>query len=500
MEVLHELIANMSMAERSYFKRYALKLSDDSSTNYVQLFDAVAAQEEYDEAALKKKFATKKFVSQFSVAKAYLYKTVIKALKNFYEESNVQFQLKNLQLEFTLLIDKGIYPQALRVTERGIALSKEYELYSELLEFLSAKLYLLMNDYGISDMKESVESILAEQKKAAERAQNLLAYENLYHQQHQLNKRVYQLRQPEHVEEYNIIFNNVLLKEKSKAISQRALYYFHFIRSIHFSVNDNRKEFLTEAKFLIALCFESKHFEDYDLRSCMNALNLLLEASYFNADWKTMNSALLKLKNLPVKSERDKMAQFIYYSRFGLIFFDQKKNTKAKIDLIAESWKSIHRFERKIPYHIRISLLVTYSSALIETGEYERALDWIELYRQNKKEDRVRYDVQSILHLLQLIAHYELKNYLLVKNIVPNIARFIRKNGQQSKFEKVMLSFFGKLTSSKIVSDKIFAETLNELNKLKEGDILNRNRTLHDIFRTFIESKKKGKPYHFVCK
>ena len=67
------------MAEKSYFKRYASKLSDDSSTNYVQLLDAIAAQEEYEEPALKKKFAKEKFVKQFSVAKTYLYKSIIKA-------------------------------------------------------------------------------------------------------------------------------------------------------------------------------------------------------------------------------------------------------------------------------------------------------------------------------------------------------------------------------------------------------------------------------------
>lgn len=496
MDVLHELIRSMSMAERSYFKRYASKLGDDSSTNYIQLFDAIALQEEYQEAALKKKFAKEKFVRQFSVAKTYLYKTIIKALRNFYEESNVLSQLKNLQLELSVLMDKGIYTQAHKVIQRGVALAKEFEMFSDLNEFLAAELYLLMNNYEPAGKTRTVEFIIQEHREAGLRAQNLVEFENLYQQQHRLNKSVYQLRDEKQLEQYTLIFNNPLLNHPRQALSSRALYCFHFIRSLHFSVTDKRKDFLSETQKLVSVCFASRHFKQYDLRGCMNALNLLLEASFFNADWKTMNDALKKLKELSVRTERDKMAQFIYYSRFGLIYFDQQKNEKAKRALIDESWKNIQRFEKKIPYHIRVSTMVTYSSALIEMGEYTRALDWIELYRQGKKEDEARFDVQSILMMLQLIAHYELNNLLLVKNIVPNISRFIRKVGQQSKFEKVVLSFFNKLTSSKAVTGKVFEETLNELNALREGDVLSRNRTMHDIFRVFIESKKQKKKYH----
>ena len=393
-------------------------------------------------------------------------------------------------------MDKGIYRQAHKVIQRGLTLAYEFEMFSDLNEFLTAELYLLMNNYELSTAARNGDTIVKEHAELWRKTRNLTEFETLYQQQHRLNKAVYQIRDENQLKQYTDIFNNSLLKVKANALSSRSLYYFHFIRALHFSVTDKRKEFLSESKELVAVCFSSKQFKEFDLRGCMNALNLLLEASYFNADWKTMNYALKKLKELTVKSYRDKMAQFIYYSRFGLIYFDQQKNEKAKRALIEESWKNILRFEKKIPYHIRVSLMVTYSSALMEMGEYAKALDWIELYRQGKKENETRFDVQSILLLMQLIAHYELGNLLLVKNIVPNISRFIRKVGQQSAFEKIVLSFFNKLTSSKTVAQKVFEETLMELNALTEGDILNRNRTVHDIFKVFIESKMKGKKYH----
>lgn len=496
MDILYELIANMSMAERSYFKRYAGKLTDNGSTNYIHLFDAIAAQSYYDESALKKKFARQKFVKQFSVAKTYLYKAIIKSLKNFNEEAGAQWQLRALQQELAVLLEKGLHAQANKVIEKGIKLSSNYELFSELDSFLNARVYLIMHGYCPVTDKDNVDAVMVKRRKVSAQMDNLLAFENLYQQQHQLNKAVYQVRDGSHLKQYELIFSNPLLDSKNKTLSVRAAYYFHFIRALHFSVTDRRIEFFGEAKQLVKVCLGHPHFTMFDVRSTMNALNLLLESAYFNADWGQMNKALQQLKQLIVKTERDKIAQFIYYSRFGLIYFDQKKDTKAKVKLIEEAWVMMQKYEQKIPYHIRVNVIVTYASAFLEMGEYSKALDWIELYRQGKKQDEARFDSQSILLMMQLIAHYELNNHLLVKNIVPNIARFIRKVGQQGNFEKALLAFFNKLTSSKLAAGKIFEETLAALNALNTGDILNRNRTMHDIFKAFIESKKAKKPYH----
>lgn len=497
MDVLHELIASLSVAEKSYFKRYAAKLSDEaSSTHYIQLFDAISAQKDYDEAQLKRKFAREKFVKQFSVAKNYLYKAIIKALRNFYEEANPQQQVKHLLLELNILMDKGIYEQAYKVIQKGILIAEEYELFSDENEFLSKELYLLMNSYRQQQEGRTVETIVDAQRHLTRRMENLVEYESLYQQQHTLVTGNYQMRSEEQLNKANEVIVHSLLRRTENALSAQAKYYHFYIHALHCSVIDKRKEFLNSARLLVAHCRSSKRYYGLDLRSYMNALNLLLEACYFNAAWKDMKIALDELQMLPAKSDRDKTARFIYYSRFGLIYMDMMKDTKGKRLLIEEAWQTVRKLEQRIPFHIRISLLVTFSSALMEMGEYAKALDWISLYTQKKKSDESRYDVQSILLMMQLISHYELGDLLLVKNIVPNIARFIRKVGQQSNFEKVALSFFAKITSSKEVTTKVFEETLRELNALKEGDILHRNRTLHDIFRMFIESKKLGKKYH----
>lgn len=486
----------MSMAERSYFKRYASKLTDHETTNYIQLFDAVAAQTEYDEAALKKKFSKEKFVKQFSVAKNYLTKAILKSLRNFHEESNPAYQSKALVLELSILMDKGIYEHSLKVIKKGAELASRYELYQDKSEFLSKEIYLLMN-HAAQNTSRTIQLVLKEQEALNSKIQLLTAFENLYQRQNSVATSSYQIRNESSLKILDEIFNDPLIKnEKYGAEASRISYYHFYIRAIHYSLLDNREFFLREAKRLVAVCNKSEHFSAIDIRSFLNAINLLLEASYFNAEWEEMKKALDQLQQLNVKSERDKIAQFIYYSRFALVYFDQKQNARLKLELMEEAWKTFKKLGNQIPYHVKISLIVTYSSALMEMGKYSNAIDWINLYSQNKKEDQVRYDVQSILLMFQLIAHFELNNILLVKNLIPNISRYIKSVGQLSNFEKVVISFFKKLTSSKTLPPQIFDETLNALNMLKQGDILNRNRATHDIFRNFIIQKKNGKKYH----
>ena len=62
------------------------------------LFDAIAGQDEYDEEELKRRFRNEKFVRQFSVAKNYLYRLVMKSLRQFHAEETVESRLQVITL------------------------------------------------------------------------------------------------------------------------------------------------------------------------------------------------------------------------------------------------------------------------------------------------------------------------------------------------------------------------------------------------------------------
>ena len=55
-EDLHKLIKSLSQSEKRFFKIYASRHVIGEQNNYVQLFDAIANQKNYNEKAIKEKF------------------------------------------------------------------------------------------------------------------------------------------------------------------------------------------------------------------------------------------------------------------------------------------------------------------------------------------------------------------------------------------------------------------------------------------------------------
>ena len=66
---LFDLIKSLTPNEKSYFKKNAYKQEKGGKNPYLQLFDAIDKQAEYDESKLLRKFAKHKMSKQFSTAK-----------------------------------------------------------------------------------------------------------------------------------------------------------------------------------------------------------------------------------------------------------------------------------------------------------------------------------------------------------------------------------------------------------------------------------------------
>src|SRR5688572_25646962 len=88
------LIKSLSKSEKRYFKLFADNGKSDS--NYLQLFEAIDKQEEFDEDAIRKKFKGKAFTAQLHVAKIYLSELILKSLRNFHANDSVNGQVLDL--------------------------------------------------------------------------------------------------------------------------------------------------------------------------------------------------------------------------------------------------------------------------------------------------------------------------------------------------------------------------------------------------------------------
>ena len=123
---LHRLIRSLTPAEKRYFKLFSSQ--QGKRKNYVDLFDALAAQQEYDEAALRRKFAGEKFLKQFNVARKYLYDLIMKALVNFHATASVSGEIRDLLSRAEILFQRGLSDLAERSGEKALELAEQHDL------------------------------------------------------------------------------------------------------------------------------------------------------------------------------------------------------------------------------------------------------------------------------------------------------------------------------------------------------------------------------------
>ena len=93
---LFRLIKSLDKNEKGYFKKNAQGVSKGKDKNYLLLFDAIDAQEEYNEDALLKKFRTQAFSKHFSVAKNFLFELILKSQRSYRANSSKFMRLNAL--------------------------------------------------------------------------------------------------------------------------------------------------------------------------------------------------------------------------------------------------------------------------------------------------------------------------------------------------------------------------------------------------------------------
>ena len=120
----------------------------------------------------------------------------------------------------------------------------------------------------------------------------------------------------------------------------------------------------------------------------------------------------------------------------------------------------------------------------------------IEKYRQNPPK-QIRYDYQNYLLIFYLIAQYEIGNLLLVRNLISNVERFMKRAGEFSEIERLILKVFDSVTNKPAGKNRSaeLSTLATRINEVAEENGGRRWFNYVSIITPFIESKIKGTRY-----
>lgn len=127
-----ELIQSMSPNEKRFFRLSVIQAGKEA--NYLRVFSAMDAMEEFDQEKLQRKLRGKKL--NLSYEKNYLHKQLLRSFRHFCADGSSVIQVLDILKSLEILYRKRLNAQCQKLISKGIGLCKEYELWNYHLELV----------------------------------------------------------------------------------------------------------------------------------------------------------------------------------------------------------------------------------------------------------------------------------------------------------------------------------------------------------------------------
>ncbi len=504
---LFDLINSMNQTEKRYFKVYAAKHVTGSKNNYVKLFEAIEKQRGYDEAAIKLKFRNEKFINQLPVAKNYLYTLIMKSLNLYYTETSPVSKINELISGARILFGKELYKQALDILHKAKGLCMRYDNNLKLLETISLEKKIIAGSLSLKDIDTRTEQLFSKENESTQKLNNFNEYYSLLLKSFVLLTResaITKFRTSSELGEFDKIMKNPLLKNENKALSYEAKICFYKIHTIY---HGKKGEFEKSSRYsnkLIELIESNPDNLREDITDYIIALNNTLVNVRNMKDYAAFMDTLAKLKSVPLQYKRPlplKIRVTIFISTYLteiLMHIELGKFDKG-LQLIPEIERGLQTYKGKINVRFELTFYYAIASTYFGLSKYSDAVPWVNKIMNEPVDSGL--DLVCFAKIMNLILHYELKNYDLLEYILKSTYRFLSQRKRVYEFEFSVLNFVRK--SFRVKTDKelqkLFTELRDELikisanpfekNALDELDLISwltakiENRPLADILK-----------------
>jgi hypothetical protein len=449
---LFVLIHSLSMTEQRYFKINVSDRLKDKSKDYVELFDAIRLQKKYDEGLIKKQFKGKKFVKQLPAIKNYLYKIILKSLRSYYSDSNVDLKLNNLLNDASVLFDKGLDERCMQHLEKAKKIAYQHEKFYQVITIIHRQLKLLHAKEKINELETLYNSLLDEQQAVYKIINNINEFDRLRNDQLVLIRKYGAARNKNEADRYKRIIKHPLIIN-NKAISGQAKmtrydilssYYFFAVRHPDKALQYLQKKIellrtLSKDQDTISSWFSARH----NMIMVYQSVDKIAEA--------IKQSSVMEKELL---SWRVNIAERVFL-KWQYLMYELKISMLLAVGNFKDALHVVNLIEKEDLFHKEVKLLsakkrnenVFYykkANACFGLGQYSEALKCINVILNSPD-----FSHQSVIFqfsgLFSLIIHFELGNMEFIANRIHAHYYFLKKKDKLFRYERMLLNLFRQL-------------------------------------------------------
>lgn len=493
---LFDLIKSLTKAEKRQFKLHGARHTIGEKNTYVELFDAIDRQSEYDEEALLQSNPHLKKKDVRSM-KSYLYDLILRTLRSQTMNRSVSARVRYQIDKAEILIEKNLYSQASRLLARTKKTIQSKGL-------LVLELEVLLLESSLKVRMEKTNSLRRHQELHTQRMEVLSKlevnahYYDLFMQIHYFQLKVSSTHIASHYDELESIMQSKFLQNIELASTVFAELQFHEIHLRYCYLTEDPRAALEHTRNKIDLLHRhpswlSSHLYEY-VYTCGNLLVALVQFNLYDEFLEKL-AGLKKLRSpdFPYPVDLDLN---IYYAEIA--FFLRQCQFQEAIQLIPEVEAFLDRSQSQIETSVLLSFHLAFAITLLEAGSIAEAIYWgervlsfagVEKYGRFADEAR----------LISLIAYFEFGDTQVLESKIRGAYRKLREKKKLLAFEQMLLRFLRQLPNTMNSKElkKAFVSFRDELLQLQEGKDANAGIPQFDI-AYWLESKIRKEPFSSV--
>lgn len=464
---LHKLIVSLSQNEKTYFKKAARSFK--GGTQFLDLFDAILAQKEYNEPELKKAFDHKHFAQY----KKHLFDKLLSALRAYHSSHSVEAKINSNIQNFEILRTKGMNVAAKKALMKAKKLAEKNYRLADIIKIRKYEGDLIKTSDDINILDQHLDTYQETSQWTNNQIQKQIELEKSYVSIVKWNKQMEWARSKEDraylrniLKETSFINEPQLNPEteiKRLYINGMYSYFIGDFTSSYAAFNQQlntyiENEYLQEDtlsflqsmgnNILLSLFTNSNSFEGY-----WNSFQSYQKNKKITLKYADILSIILKLIHLVKKGSYHESVEWIEQHNLVIIEF---QNTVT----------------RDNKFYNEFSILTFYMiAAQLGNNSPRKALVILNSFINNA-DKKLKKDSYILARIVNLIVHLELENYDLIEYELISAKQLLKQQGNNFLTEKTIIQFVESYLNWNSTKEKVkgIKELQNKLTQHKASD------------------------------
>ena len=481
---LLSLINSLSKSEKRYFKINSSLIKTNKTL--LKLFNLIEKNKNCSVSEISEKLNISN-KSNLAVIESRLQTLILKHLRGFHSNGSQSIELNNLITEIEILYNKRLFKNCGKLILKAKKIASKHDHHLALLSILKWESYiekeqgkyLKQSQDKLKEIVEKEEFIINSYKRLTEfkhHTFNLLLFSK--------NKIIAQLNKE--LKDYDKLIDSHFFDIKPNFSFDEKLYSLNF-KGMYYMSKANFKECLHQYLILIDLIESSDRKNILKSNEYFLGLNNLLLLQVMNKKFDDSNETLKKIYTQFEGLPTYKALLFNVTRCYEIGIYCEIGEAKKGLELIPEIENGLKKYDsetneiNKLLFYLNIAIIYFFNK------KYSKSIYWLNIFLNDysiKKND-VTSNIYYYGHIINMVIQFEAKNYDPIDYLYNECINNLKKIRKINKFDKIILSFIKKHSSTPFTSKKEKLTAFTTLKNNLEEIIKNPEETISLQFFDF---------------